>query len=102
MNAYINLFFLFLVYVTANKTKVSHLVDLQGLGELKLYQADLTDEGSFDEAISGCDIVFHVATPVHFESKDPEVTKFLQALPNGILIFIEMQILLWPNYLISV
>lgn len=56
----------------ANKTKVSHLVDLQGLGELKLYQADLTDEGSFDEAISGCDIVFHVATPVHFESKDPE------------------------------
>ncbi|XP_010241022.1 PREDICTED: anthocyanidin reductase [Nelumbo nucifera] len=55
-----------------NLKKVSHLLELQSLGELKLFRADLTDEGSFDAAVSGCDVVFHVATPVHFASPDPE------------------------------
>ncbi|XP_019054991.1 PREDICTED: anthocyanidin reductase-like [Nelumbo nucifera] len=52
--------------------KVSHLLELQSLGELKLFRADLTDEGSFDAAVSGCEVAFHVATPVHFASPDPE------------------------------
>ncbi|XP_058091788.1 anthocyanidin reductase ((2S)-flavan-3-ol-forming)-like [Magnolia sinica] len=56
----------------ANQSKVAHLLALQGSGDLKLFRADLTDEGSFDDAVNGCDVVFHVATPVHFESKDPE------------------------------
>lgn len=47
------------------------------MGELKLYKADLTEEGSYDDAISGCEVVFHVATPVNFASKDPEVTIFI-------------------------
>ncbi|KAL5972839.1 hypothetical protein ACLOJK_039645 [Asimina triloba] len=55
-----------------NKSKVSHLLALQKSGDLKLCRADLTEEGSFDDAVNGCDFVFHVATPVHFESKDPE------------------------------
>ncbi|XP_010267828.1 PREDICTED: anthocyanidin reductase-like isoform X2 [Nelumbo nucifera] len=55
-----------------NQKKVSHLLELQNLGDLKIFRADLTDEGSFDAAISGCDFVFHVATPVHFDSEDPE------------------------------
>lgn len=40
---------------------------------LTLWKADLAVEGSFDEAIQGCQGVFHVATPMDFESKDPEV-----------------------------
>jgi bifunctional dihydroflavonol 4-reductase/flavanone 4-reductase len=40
---------------------------------LSLWKADLDKEGSFDEAIKGCTGVFHVATPMDFESKDPEV-----------------------------
>ncbi|XP_058072932.1 anthocyanidin reductase ((2S)-flavan-3-ol-forming)-like [Magnolia sinica] len=56
----------------ANSKKVSHLLNLQVLGDLKLFKADLTEEGSFDDAINGCDFVFHVATPMNFESKDPE------------------------------
>lgn len=40
---------------------------------LTLWKADLNEEGSFDEAIKGCTGVFHVATPMDFESKDPEV-----------------------------
>ncbi|KAJ4703288.1 Anthocyanidin reductase [Melia azedarach] len=55
-----------------NQKKVSHLKALQELGELKLFRADLTDEGSFDAPIAGSDFVFHVATPVNFASEDPE------------------------------
>ncbi|KAL5772606.1 hypothetical protein ACOSQ2_012530 [Xanthoceras sorbifolium] len=55
-----------------NKRKISHLIELQELGELKIFRADLTDEGSFDAPVEGCDIVFHVATPVNYASKDPE------------------------------
>ncbi|KAG8494426.1 hypothetical protein CXB51_011886 [Gossypium anomalum] len=55
-----------------NQKKISHLVTLQELGDLKIFQADLTDEGSFDAPIACCDLVFHVATPVNFASEDPE------------------------------
>lgn len=30
-------------------------------------------EGSYDEAVEGCVGVFHMATPMDFESDDPEV-----------------------------
>jgi len=40
---------------------------------LTLWKADLVDEGSYDEAVAGCVGVFHVATPMDFESSDPEV-----------------------------
>lgn len=56
-----------------NQKKISHLTALQELGELEILAADLTDEGSFDAPIAGCDLVFHVATPVNFASEDPEV-----------------------------
>ncbi|KAI4304299.1 hypothetical protein MLD38_039830 [Melastoma candidum] len=55
-----------------NKNKVSHLEELKSSGDLKLFRADLTDEASFDAPISGCNYVFHVATPVNFASQDPE------------------------------
>ncbi|KAF5198069.1 Anthocyanidin reductase ((2S)-flavan-3-ol-forming) [Thalictrum thalictroides] len=55
-----------------NLEKITHLLELGNLGELKIFRADLTDEGSFQEAVTGCDIVFHIATPVHFASEDPE------------------------------
>lgn len=29
-----------------------------------MYEADLEVEGSFDEAVEGCDIVFHTASPL--------------------------------------
>lgn len=55
-----------------NQKKVCHLHELQNLGDLKIFKADLTDESSFDAPIAGCDLVFHLATPVNFASKDPE------------------------------
>jgi len=55
-----------------NQKKISHLLALENLGTLKIFQADLTDGASFDAPIAGCDLVFHVATPVNFASQDPE------------------------------
>ncbi|CAN6446643.1 unnamed protein product [Victoria cruziana] len=56
-----------------NIKKTKHLTDLPHAKErLTLWKADLSDEGSFDEAISGCTGVFHVATPMDFLSQDPE------------------------------
>nr|WPX05148.1 putative bifunctional dihydroflavonol 4-reductase [Artocarpus altilis] len=57
----------------ANEKKVKHLLELpKAETHLTLWKADLADEGSFHEPIKGCSGVFHVATPMDFESKDPE------------------------------
>ncbi|CAL4948559.1 unnamed protein product [Urochloa decumbens] len=56
-----------------NVTKTKPLLDLPGATErLSIWKADLAEDGSFDDAIKGCTGVFHVATPMDFESKDPE------------------------------
>ncbi|CDP19907.1 unnamed protein product [Coffea canephora] len=55
-----------------NQKKITHLLALQSLGDLKVFKADLTDEASFDAPVAGCDLVFHVAAPVNFASEDPE------------------------------
>ncbi|GAB2233133.1 hypothetical protein Droror1_Dr00002350 [Drosera rotundifolia] len=55
-----------------NLKKIAHLEELQSLGELTIFKADLTDEASMNAAVEGCDVVFQVATPVNFASEDPE------------------------------
>ncbi|XP_048549137.1 anthocyanidin reductase ((2S)-flavan-3-ol-forming)-like [Triticum urartu] len=52
--------------------KNSHLKDLQALGPLEIIRAQLEVEGSFDEAVSGCEYAFLVAAPMTFRSEDPE------------------------------
>ncbi|CAN6250258.1 unnamed protein product [Urochloa humidicola] len=52
--------------------KNSHLKDLQALGPLEVFRADLDQEGSFDDAVVGCDYVFLVAAPLNLASEDPE------------------------------
>nr|CAB3485852.1 unnamed protein product [Digitaria exilis] len=53
--------------------KNSHLKDLQALGPLTVLRADLEVEGSFDDAVAGCDYAFLVAAPVNLSSgEDPE------------------------------
>ena len=41
-------------------------------GKIMLFKADLLDEGSFDEAMQGCGIVFHTASPFTTSAKDPQ------------------------------
>jgi nucleoside-diphosphate-sugar epimerase len=49
----------------ANTAKVRPLRDMQAEfpGQLELFEADLLTEGSFDRAMRGCRVVFHVASP---------------------------------------
>ena len=57
-----------------NVAKTHHLRTLHGAKErLELLRADLLEEGSFDAPISGCEGVFHTATPVKLVEKDPKV-----------------------------
>jgi len=68
-----------------NEGKVRHLLDIPGAGErLKIFSADLLEEGSFDAAIDGCDGVFHVASPVNLNPDDPERDVMKPAI-NGTL-----------------
>ncbi|UXY31557.1 NAD-dependent epimerase/dehydratase family protein [Streptomyces sp. HUAS TT20] len=55
----------------ANPAKVRPLWDLQEAfpDQLTLFQADLLTEGSFDEALRGCSVVFHVASPFFMPEK---------------------------------
>ncbi|KAJ1272931.1 hypothetical protein BS78_06G240900 [Paspalum vaginatum] len=52
--------------------KNSHLKGLQALGPLEVLRADLEEEGSFDEAVAGCDYAFLVAAPVNLKLETPE------------------------------
>lgn len=54
-----------------NSAKVKPLTDMQARfpGKLKLFEADLLRSGSFDSAMAGCSIVFHVASPFKLPEK---------------------------------
>lgn len=49
----------------ANSTSATrHLLAMPGAAErLKLFKADLLAPGAFDEAVAGCDVVIHTASP---------------------------------------
>ncbi|GAV65725.1 Epimerase domain-containing protein [Cephalotus follicularis] len=56
-----------------NPKKTEHLRALDGAAErLKLFKADLLDEGSFDSVVDGCEGVFHTASPFYHDVQDPQ------------------------------
>uniref|UniRef100_A0A0E0DIR1 NAD-dependent epimerase/dehydratase domain-containing protein n=1 Tax=Oryza meridionalis TaxID=40149 RepID=A0A0E0DIR1_9ORYZ len=55
-----------------NTEKNSHFKELHALGPLTVFRADLEEEGSFDEAVAGCDYAFLVAAPVNLKSENPQ------------------------------
>ena len=59
----------------SNIQKVGHLTALAEAsdGQLKLFKADLLDNGSFDEAMQDCELVIHTASPFFVTGiKDPQ------------------------------
>jgi hypothetical protein len=65
-------------WVSADPKKTEHLRALDGSAErLKLFKADILDEGSFDTIVEGCECVFHTASPFYNNAKDPQVCLFL-------------------------
>lgn len=57
-----------------NAKKLAHLkkLDAENPGSVKFFKADLLEEGSFDEAMQGCKVVFHTASPVLLTSSNPQ------------------------------
>lgn len=56
-----------------NDQKVGHLkrVAANSKGELKLFAADLLTPGAYTEAMKGCQLVYHTASPFTLNVKDP-------------------------------
>jgi hypothetical protein len=46
----------------------------KGSDQLRIFRADLQEEGSFDDAVKGCIGVFHVAASMQFNISDKENT----------------------------
>ena len=57
-----------------NTGKVQHLLDLaaHSSGDVRLFAADLLKDGSYTEAMQGCGIVLHTASPFTTRVKDPQ------------------------------
>lgn len=57
-----------------NKDKTKYLDELAAKlpGTIKYFKADLLDEGSFDEGMKDCELVFHTASPFVRSVKDPQ------------------------------
>ncbi|CAB1079978.1 Dihydroflavonol-4-reductase (EC [Olavius algarvensis Delta 1 endosymbiont] len=57
-----------------NAEKLQYLKEIaaEAPGTLKFYKADLLDEGSYADAMAGCRIVFHTASPFKMDVADPQ------------------------------
>ena len=57
-----------------NKNKVAHLDKLasESKGEIKYFKTNLLEEGSYAEAMQGCELVYHTASPFVVSVKDPQ------------------------------
>jgi nucleoside-diphosphate-sugar epimerase len=58
----------------SNAEKTAHLDRMAAElpGELKLFEADLLDDGSYGPAMEGCAVVFHTASPFTSNFDDPQ------------------------------
>lgn len=56
------------------KEKFAHLDEIakNSDGKIKYFKSDLLDEGSYKEAMEGCELVFHTASPFTIDVQDPQ------------------------------
>ncbi len=57
-----------------NQQKVAHLNQIaqNSKGTIKYFKSDLLTEGSYEEAMQNCELVFHTASPFTTDVKDPQ------------------------------
>jgi nucleoside-diphosphate-sugar epimerase len=58
----------------SNTSKIAHLTRLADElpGTIRFFAADLLDQGSYKEAMAGCTVVFHTASPFTSKFTDPQ------------------------------
>ncbi|XP_020235266.1 putative anthocyanidin reductase [Cajanus cajan] len=72
----------YIVHATVRDPEKSlHFLPLwKGNDRLRIFKADLNEEGSFDEAVKGCDGVFHVAASKEYKVDETEnIEAYVQA-----------------------
>jgi len=57
-----------------DEKKIAHLTEIasKSKGELKFFKADLLTQGSYKEAMQGCELVYHTASPFTIDVKNPQ------------------------------
>lgn len=57
-----------------NEKKLAHLNEAaaQSEGTIKYFKSDLLEKGSYSEAMQGCEVVFHTASPFTLDIEDPQ------------------------------
>ncbi len=57
-----------------NEQKLAHLNQMaaQSPGQIKYFKSDLLQEGSYKEAMEGCQLVYHTASPFTSKYKNPQ------------------------------
>ncbi|GAA0776010.1 NAD-dependent epimerase/dehydratase family protein [Roseibium denhamense] len=57
-----------------NADKLKHLTDIAAAskGTLRFFKSELLERGSFADAMSGCSVVFHTASPFTLNVKNPQ------------------------------
>ncbi|UBV45396.1 NAD-dependent epimerase/dehydratase family protein (plasmid) [Deinococcus taeanensis] len=68
-----------------DNTKTQHLLELarQYPQQLKLFEADLVREGSFDTAMNGCSVVIHTASPYFLDRPKDVERQLIQPALKG-------------------
>ena len=68
-----------------NAKKVNHLNKLakEHPGHLELFNADLFNNGDFDEAMAGCELVFHTASPFIVRGLNDPQKELIEPALNG-------------------
>lgn len=56
----------------ADKLKYLNAIADKSPGEIKFFKADLLNQGSYAEAMAGCKVVLHTASPFIIDVKDPQ------------------------------
>lgn len=69
----------------SNKEKYAHLLKIaeQGSGVLNLFESDLLEEGSFSEAMQGCELVIHTASPFFIQGIKNAKEQLIQPAVEG-------------------
>ncbi len=58
--------------INTNKLKYLNKIAQKASGKIKYFRADLLNEGSYAEAMAGCKVVFHTASPFKLNVNDPQ------------------------------
>ncbi len=70
----------------SNKSKNQFLLDLPNAKtHLKLFEANLLEENSFDEAVKNCSVVYHTASPFFMVKTDDPMRDFVDPAVKGTL-----------------